>query len=281
MGVTTASELRQRLLASGWSDDTPLIAAQRLGYPDEQILHARLADAATFNLARPAVFLIGMRSFPDQGWTLFVGTNPDHFLKYGPLIHWPLIRLEAAPLADRHAAWNQQRAKLQGVLFPSRFAVETFMEAVLAEGDARDLKGLKLLAVGPSTAEELLRYGLRADAGESTFGGVASLSKEIAGKFSGNYLYPCSDAAPRADRAEALRELGITLHPKIFYANRRIDRPDYPRLPIGRVLFTSTSAVNYYFDLYPAEHHAKREWLAVGPSTLKALQKLGLSADCI
>jgi uroporphyrinogen-III synthase len=56
---------------------------------------------------------------------------------------------------------------------------------------------------------------------------------------------------------------------------------DLPRLPFERVLFTSTSTVKAYFENYPDERSARRAWLAVGPSTLAALEQLGLDGELL
>jgi uroporphyrinogen-III synthase len=67
----------------------------------------------------------------------------------------------------------------------------------------------------------------------------------------------------------------------VFYENRETAPRELPRLPFDRVLFTSTTTVQTYFRRYPLERERKRTWLAVGPSTLKALQELGLEADSL
>jgi uroporphyrinogen-III synthase len=48
-----------------------------------------------------------------------------------------------------------------------------------------------------------------------------------------------------------------------------------------RVLFTSASTVRAYFGNYPDETTADRTWLAVGPSTLKAIEAMGLDGDLL
>jgi uroporphyrinogen-III synthase len=80
---------------------------------------------------------------------------------------------------------------------------------------------------------------------------------------------------------DVLKQSGIELRPVVFYENRTIDYKELPRIPFDRVLFTSTSTVNAYFTLYPEELDRNRRWLAVGPSTLRALEKRGLPAKGI
>lgn len=281
MGVSSAADVADRLRRAGWPASTAVLASERIGYPDERLQRLTLAEMPGCVVDAPAIFLIGLRDFPPPHYTLFTGTDPDHFLAQGPLLTWPLIQLEALPLADRigHIAASLDEAA--GAIFPSRFAVQSFMEALLAAADARKLGGKKLLAVGPATAEELRRYGLRADAAADNLGGIRSLCERLTPDFKGVYLYPCSDAAPQPERGAALRPHGVALRPVVFYRNVRLPVRPLPRLPFNRVLFTSTSTVQAYFEGHPEELSAPRVWLAVGPSTAEALAALGLSAEII
>src|SRR5207342_3055531 len=49
------------------------------------------------------------------------------------------------------------------IVFTSANAVDYFMQRVLANGDVRDLKGARICAIGPSTAQRVSRYGIRVD----------------------------------------------------------------------------------------------------------------------
>lgn len=213
--------------------------------------------------------------------TLFVGTNPERFERFGPLVHWPVIRLEPRPLAGRVAALEARLPNCAGVLFASPFAVRAFVHAVMHWRDARAVAGMTLLAVGPSTADALKRLGLEADAAPSDFGGIASLVRQVGAARAGRYLYPCSTEAPARRRAGELEAAGIFLDTCVFYENRPYNPGPLPNAPFARVLFTSTSAVRGYFAAYPGERAAARSWLALGPPTRDALTALGLKADVI
>src|SRR5262249_58353739 len=49
------------------------------------------------------------------------------------------------------------------IIFTSANAVDSFMKRLLAAFDIRDLKGVRIGAVGPSTAERITSYGVRVD----------------------------------------------------------------------------------------------------------------------
>lgn len=281
MGVAALPEVRDGLLQAGWSPTTPVLIAEHLGGQEECLTGATLADAPEHTPQTPAVFLVGSRACPSGGWTLFPGTDPVPFLRHGPLLHWPLIRLEATPKAERSTALDEEWERIDGIIFPSRFAVDTFMQTLLLRRDARDLAGKKILAVGPITAKRCAAWGLRPDASAGDFGGAESLARIIGPELHGSYLYPCSNVSPVEERIRALAEQGIQLVPRTFYANQRTPAIPFPRLPIDRVLFTSTSCVRAYFDQYPDETAADRRWIAVGPSTLRALKDRDLAAEIL
>lgn len=281
MGVQSAADVANKLREAGWADNTIVLAAERIGYDDERMQRLSIADLNRASIDSPAIFLVGLRDFPAPRYTLFTGTDPDHFLAQGPLLPYPLISLQSVPLDERIAHVKSLLPSMRGVFFPSRFAVQSFMEALLAWRDARALHDKLLLAVGPATEAELRAYGLRADGSADSLGGIRRLAEGLTPDYAGRYLYPCSDAAPQQERREALQHQRVDLTPCVFYRNIRLPPRPLPRLPFSRVLFTSTSTVHAYFDAHPEERGADRTWLAVGPSTLKALDALGLRAEVI
>ena len=279
MGAKEIGAVRGELMAAGWPAGAAVIACERLGYADEQILRTTLDAVEKLEPRSPTVFLLGTREFPETPATLFLGTDTEGFLKHGPLIHHPLLRLVSLPVADRARLVSEMLPTVRGMIFPSRFAVRSFMEALLENYDARVLNGKTILAVGPATAEELTHFGLRADGAADDLGGVQSLGEKIGSDFTGRYLYPCSDHSPQQQRIAALKTHGIELALKVFYRNEPVPPRPLPRLPFTRVLFTSTSTVDRYFHDHPEELNAARTWIAVGPSTLRALDARGLDAE--
>jgi hydroxymethylbilane synthase len=213
--------------------------------------------------------------------TLFVGTDPTPFLRHGPLQHFPLIACAPRPLDERRNAVEALLREADGVLFPSRHAVRFFLDALPPGEEAPALAGKRLLAVGPATAAELASRGFRADYAPASFGGIRELAGSLPAALRGVYLYPCSDAAPRAERTASLARHGISLLPSVFYTNRPTPPRPLPTAPFARVLFTSSSTVRVYFERYPEEQHSDRTWIAVGPATREALEARGLRAECM
>ena len=111
------------------------------------------------------------------------------------------------------------------------------------------------------------------------FGGVESLAAKAGKEWAGIYFYPCSDQAPVSKRTARLCECGMQLQPAVFYENRPARPGPLPSLPFHRIVFTSPSTVQAFFDRYPEERRAQRQWLAIGPSTLEALRQAGLRGE--
>lgn len=281
MGVSAAADLQHRFAAAGWTDQAPVVIGERLGDPDERIRHTPLAALGTLDLQSPAVFIVGAKSHPIQNRLLFTGTEPERFLQYGPLLHWPMIELQPLELPLRVETLRHHLPYVRGLIFPSRMAVRCVVEALMETGDLRALAGKQLLAVGPSTQEELAATGLRADAAAANFGGIEALVSHLDPEARGAYLYPCSNESPKAARIARMKDFGIELIASDFYRNQPTEPRPLPRLEFRRVLFTSSSTVEAYFARYPEEANAPRTWIAVGPSTLKTLQAKNLSARLI
>jgi len=207
--------------------------------------------------------------------TLFTGLRPRHFDAWGPLKPWPMIALRPRPLQERTEAVRQHLPHCDAVLLTSPYAARVFVQAVLHGLDARALDRLRFLAVGPATADAMERVGLAPDACAAGFGGLDDLLARMDPSLAGTWFYPCSSAAPLVTRLAALAGSGVTPVPAVFYENQPVERGPLPE-PFDRVLFTSPSTVKAYFDHYPREQQAQREWLAVGGSTWSALQERGM-----
>ena len=256
-------------------------------------LVTRADDDALAGLLRPLDFRRHLFDAPDgtapspgpaavtRDTILFPGTHPGHFQHLGPLLPWPMIRLAPRPLEERIALLGRHLAGCASVAFASGFAARAFVHALMHAQGTRALAGRALLAVGPATAGAMERLGLRADVVAPDFGGIASLGPRAAGVAAGRCLYPCSSASPAADRVRALAAHGIDLVPAVFYETEETCPGPLPAGPFGSVLFTSPSTVRSYFRHYPGERSAGRRWLAIGPSTLAALQAGGLKGDVI
>src|SRR5512132_957252 len=102
-----------------------------------------------------------------------------------------------------------QAGTFDWIVFASANAVDYFMNCLLAAGDVRELHGVRLCTVGPSTASRLQRYGIRVDLMPAEFRADAitdalKSSVELKGL---RVLLPRADIA-RDRLAEELRAAG-------------------------------------------------------------------------
>lgn len=203
----------------------------------------------------------------------------------------PTIRI-APPQDDselREAA--AQAATFDWIIFTSANAVDRFMTELLAVGDVRELKGVRLCTVGPSTASRLQRYGVRVDLMPAEYHGEALLEAlESAGPVKDKkILLPRADIA-REVLPDQLREAGADVTEVVAYRTtlaqpeRGADQDIYRMLLDGKVdavTFTSASTVRNFVQIYGEDQAAdllhRTVVASIGPVTAEAAQQLGIT----
>jgi uroporphyrinogen III methyltransferase/synthase len=202
----------------------------------------------------------------------------------------PTIRI-AAPedpeALDRAAATAGSH---DWIVFTSANGVDHFLRRVLEHGDLRDLKGVRLCAVGPSTAERIARYGIRVDAMPEEHRADAIVDAlTVAGGVKGlRVLLPHADIA-RERLGDDLREAGAEVTEVAAYrtlvgdAERDGDHDVYRLLLDGHidaVTFTSASSVRNFAQIFGADQTAdllrSTVVASIGPVTAEAAQQLGI-----
>jgi uroporphyrinogen III methyltransferase/synthase len=176
------------------------------------------------------------------------------------------------------------------IIFASANAVDHFMRRLLANGDVRDLHGVRLCTVGPSTASRLQRYGIRVDLTPSEFRSEALIDalKASASLTGQRILIPRADIA-RDRLAEDLRDLGAEVVDVIAYRTipgnvERGGEYDIYRLLLDRqidaVTFASASAVRNFVSMLGQDQAAdllrSTVVASIGPVTAEAAQQLGI-----
>jgi len=180
------------------------------------------------------------------------------------------------------------------IVFTSSNAVDMFMARLRANAlDARALKGINLLTIGPATRDRLQRHGLRADvvpADGKPEGVVQALRSEgpIGGK---RFLLPRANVG-REILAEELRKAGaevtdLTAYRVLITDTERDGEPDIYRLLLDRrvdvVTFTSASTVRNFVELLGREQAQdllqQTTVACVGPVTAEAAVQLGVQTN--
>jgi uroporphyrinogen III methyltransferase/synthase len=311
MAVKNLEVITDKLIQNGKSPDTPSALIRWGTRPDQTIITGTLKEMPNLVKAKeikpPAIFIIGdvvklredlkwYEKKPLFGQRILLTTDISRFEKLevlgAELIEFPTI--EIVPPED----WSDLDHSIDKIetynwlVFTSGNGVNYFMKRLLEKGrDIRDLKGLKLCAIGRATEEELKRYGLRVDLVPEEFraeGLVEAFKNLYKGDLRGVKLL-----LPRAENArevfpEEIRALGGIIDTPVAYRSKK---PETHAKRIKRFLregritvsvFTSGASFKNFLELIGNEEEAleflKNIKIAViGPVTKKAVEKYGLS----
>jgi len=186
----------------------------------------------------------------------------------------------------------QQIGAFDWIVFTSANAVSHLMGHLLAgPGDVRDLKGVRLCAVGPATAEALSQYSIRVDlvAAEYRAKGVIRALRQDRDLTGTRILLPRADLARDLLPAK-LRQAGAHVTTVTAYRTapvdlESVDGPDIYRLLLERrvdiVTFTSGSSVKNFVKALGTEQAAdllrQVDVACIGPVTAEVATRLDIS----
>jgi uroporphyrinogen III methyltransferase/synthase len=176
------------------------------------------------------------------------------------------------------------------IVFTSGNAVDSFMDRLLAISDVRDLKGVRICAIGPSTASRLARYGIRVDLMPPEFRAEAVVDAlQATGSLKGRrFLLPRADIA-RDVLADELRNAGadvvdVAAYRTIPASPEQDGSPDIYRMLLDRkidaVTFTSASTVRNFVAMLGKDQAVDllggTVVASIGPVTAEAAQQLDI-----
>jgi uroporphyrinogen III methyltransferase/synthase len=312
MGARKLKRISDNLIKYGKDPETP-IAVIQWGTTYRQktwtgTLNTIVDIAAKENIKPPALTIVGevvnLKSHSDWYETLplfgkaLVITRPEEqseafmrgLLERGaePFL-FPVI--ETVPPED----WKplddaiQKLHSYDGLIFTSVNGVKFFMRRLQEKGkDVRELKGLRLYAIGPKTEQAVNKLGIRVDVVPEDFVAeslIESLGKEnIKGK---KFLLPraavAREALPDQLRAQGA---GIDVAPAYQTVRPQTDPKELVRRiqegSIDAVTFTSSSTVTHFMELIGTKLKPQLEKIAVaciGPVTAKTAEQAGLKVD--
>src|SRR3954447_7067868 len=187
MGVKQLPEITRRLIEAGRAGDMAAAVVERGTLPGQRAVVATLADiAATVadaGVRPPAITLVGpvaklageiawLDRRPLGGRTVAVTRAraqasglARRLTRLGAeVVETPAIRIEPRPVTDEVAQAAREIATFALVCVTSPNGAALLLDAVESVGgDARSLAGVEVAAIGPGTAAELARRGIRAD----------------------------------------------------------------------------------------------------------------------
>jgi uroporphyrinogen III methyltransferase/synthase len=323
MAVKNISVLADKLIENGRPADTPVAVVRWGTRADQETVTTTLEhvarDVRERDIKPPAVMVVGdvVRLREELNWyetkPLFgvrILVTRENSRGFEPLeelgaevIEFPTIRIEVPGSWEEmdRATDDFLRAAAQAgqeggvppwIIFTSANGVKYFFQRFFERGlDIRDLKGLKVCAVGSKTAAAVGERGMTVDMVPEAFRaeGLVEAFKKLAG--SGD-LRGMRFLLPRAEKArevfpDAVREMGGEIVVPVAY--RAVMPQRHPKrlerfLREGRIsiaTFTSGATFKNFLELVPDG----RELLtgvsiaAIGPVTKKTVEKSGLSVE--
>jgi len=314
MGVENLPNIVSELVKNGRDPQTP-VALVRWGTRTEQeTLVGTLADIVQkvkeAGFKSPAVTVVGevvnlrekLRWFDNRplfGKRVLVTRSRDQASGLSELlrehgaepIEFPLIRVSPPESFDELDAALGRIDEWDWLLFTSANGVRAVMDRLRALGrDVRSLKGPKVGAIGPATAEEIERLGIRVDFVPSRFIAEAVV-EEFPQDPSGKRILLPRAAEAREVIPEKLAERGAVVDVVTAYRTEsdgsdRSDRSDRIREMLNSgeidiITFTSSSTVKNFVKLVGGSVPEGVKIACIGPITAETAESLGLKPDIV
>ena len=318
MGVGNLAQIAESLVQHGRAPDTPVAVIRRGTVAEQKTLTGTLDNIARIaeesNMKPPAIIVVGsVVSLRDElNWfekrPLFgkrivvtrareqasgflteltrLGAECLEFptIEVVPPESWEALDRAINALEDYH--W---------LLFTSVNGVKYFLKRLEALGkDVRDLKGLKIGAIGPKTAEIWNRFGIKPDLMPSEYRAEAVVECfREQGDIKGLRILLPRAAQAREVLPEELKKMGAEVD--VVPAYQTI-KPDHDTVQIIEMLeqgaidmvtFTSSSTVDNFVEMFNAESENLKQWMTgvtvacIGPITAKTARKKGFSTDLV
>lgn len=307
MAVKNLDELTKKLIECGRPPDTPVAVVRWGTRPDQRTEVSTLAKIAEVvkekEIKPPAVMVVGdvvnlreelkwYEKKPMFGHRILLTREHSSGFEELEDLGAEIIQFATVEIAAPESWEGLDRAideasTYDWIIFTSGNGVKYFFKRLFDRGaDIRDLKGVKICAIGSKTASELRRFGLRVDLVPEEFraeGLIDAFSKEgIKGR---RFLLPRAEAA-REIFPEKVRMEGGHIDVPVAY---RAVKPEIHGKRLRRFLlegritvavFTSAATFNNFREIMGEQADALLRSVAIaviGPVTAKAVEKAGLS----
>jgi uroporphyrinogen III methyltransferase/synthase len=291
MGVKNLPLISERLRAGGRPPDEPAAVVARGTLPEQRTVSGTLADiaarAADAELAPPAVTVVG----PVAGLNTTLAWLERRPL-YGRTVAVTRARAQASELAARLAGLGAEVVETPAIRIEPR-PVEvplTGYEVVCVTSpngaallmdnlrDARDLAGATVAAIGPGTAAELARRGIRADVVPERSVAEALAEALEAIPVRGRRVLVARAAEARDVLPEALGKRGADVDVVALYDTLPEPLSAEQRGALARaayITFTSSSTVRYFMQAVDGLPPDARI-VSIGPVTSATAREHGL-----
>lgn len=314
MGVKNIEHIASKLIDNGKPSNTPAAVVRWGTRPDQKTVVGTLGDISSQvkeeHIRPPAVMVVGnvvklretlkwYENKPLFGHRVLI--TREYNRDYAPLeelgseiFEFPTIKTVPPASFDSLDASIDKIHSYQWLIFTSANGFRFFIERFLArDRDIRDLKGIKLCAIGTKTAEALGNYGLKVDLvpenfnAEGLVGAFIKDGKDAAGLKGIRMLLPRAELA-RETFPQKVLELGGEIDTPAAYSTikpekhgRRLKR----FLKEGRIsiaTFTSAATFTNFLEMMEGDAMSLLKAAAIaaiGPVTERAINKAGLKVS--
>jgi uroporphyrinogen III methyltransferase / synthase len=311
-GPQQLPEILKALISNGFAKDESATVVYDGTLPTQQTIDGTLEQLAAGKtlLHKPAILVVGrvaalrqhLRWFDERplfGKKIVVTRSREQAGELVELLESlgaetigaPMIRIippdDYGPL-DKAAA---EAGSYDWIVFTSTNGVDAFMRRLKAgDADVRALKGVKLVAIGPATADHLAFHGVKADLApaEARAEAVVQALRDLGDLKGKKFLLPRADIA-REVLGDELRKAGadvseVTAYRTVLAEIEREGDPDIYRMLLEKridvVTFTSASTVRNFVQIFGAEQAPDllrtTTVASIGPVTAEAAEQWGI-----
>ncbi|MEK7712613.1 MAG: uroporphyrinogen-III C-methyltransferase [Nitrospirota bacterium] len=321
MAVKNMDVLVKKLMENGRSPDTPVAVIRWGTRPDQKTITGTLRDIADIvkekDIKPPAVMVVGevvklrkrlmwYEKKPMFGHRVLV--TREHAGGFEPLedlgaemIEFPTIEIAPPENYDELDRAINKIEAYNWIIFTSGNGVKYFLKRMMEKDkDIRDLKGIKICAIGTKTAAEIKKYGIKVDLIPEEFNAEGLIEAFLKIQNSSRFIRDKNQSLkgikillPRAEKAreifpEKVRELGGEIDVPVTY---RAVKPEMHGKRLKRFLkegrisvatFTSASTFVNFMEIIgeDADELLRDVAIAViGPVTARAVEKAGLKVE--
>jgi uroporphyrinogen III methyltransferase/synthase len=317
MTVKNISQVCKKLIENGRKPDTPVAVVRWGTRADQTTLVGELSNISDLvkenEIKPPAVMVVGdvVKLRETLAWyekkPLFgqrVLVTRQHTLGFEPLeeLGAELVEFRTIDIVPPND-WTELDQAIEKIdsydwlIFTSVNGVKFFFQRLLDRNrDIRDLKGVRICAVGSKTESAINKYGIRVDLVPEKFnaeGLIEAFTAEQRTKNKEQRLKGLKILLPRAEVArevfpQKVRELGGEID--VFTAYKTV-KPEVHGKRLKRFLkqgkisvatFTSAATFNNYMDIMGEDAIGLLEDVAItviGPVTAKAVEEAGLKVS--
>jgi uroporphyrinogen III methyltransferase/synthase len=297
MGVARIGRIAAELIAAGRAPDTPVAAVRWGTRPEQQTIRATLATIGDQPLATPSVIVVGDVAAEDLSWferrplfgrrVVVTRTREQASQLVVALREAGADPVEVPVIAvggptDGGAALSAAARQLHvydWVVLTSPNGARLLLDEVATSGgDARSFGGTRLAAIGPGTAAELGRRGLRADLVPERF--VAEALLEAFPNGPGRVLLARAEVA-RDVLPDGLEAKGWDVHVVDAYRTLPVPQTESARAAVDEadvITFTSSSTVERFVEAFGVGA-VPPVVACIGPITADTARAHGLTVD--